>query len=822
MRSLNDVRRLVGASILSAAFAGLARAAPALHDLPLTSVTIDDPFWSPKYDTWRSVTLADCLDKFERDGVLKNFDYVAGGATSKKFGGTAEHHGAPWFDGLTYEMIRACADFMAQHPDPKLKARLDGWIDRIAAAGAKDPDGFLNTYTTLEEPDHRWGQNGGNDRFQHDLYNIGALVEAGVHYYRATGETKLLTTAVRAANYMSKVMGPSPKQNIIPGHAIGETSFTRLYELLKEQPELKSKIDVPVNADDYLALAKFWLDARGHHEGRESFGPYNQDGAPLLETDTIEGHAVRAALVGQGMIAVGLAENDPRYVDAAATWWRNMVGRRMYITGGIGSFADDEKFGPDFVLPNDAYAETCAAVANGFFSHELNLALGDASAADELERTLYNNVLSGVSLKGDSYYYMNPLEMDVGHHRWDWHGCPCCPPMFLKLMGALPGYIYATSTDSIYVNLFIGSRAAMHVADADVSIAQTTHYPWNGDVLIAIDTDKPATFDLKIRIPSWARGESFDGLYSYAIKSDSPFRLAVNGKQIDQVDVTNGYASIRREWRSGDTVSLQLEMPVQRVKADDRVEADRGRVAFMRGPVVYCVETPDGKPPLRELFVPKDAPIVTEPADKLGGATLLKIQAHRMQLDGEPATQTVFAIPFYANTNRGPVEMAVWLPDNPQTAQRPTLASIATPTASHCFERDTLAALNDGATPKSSADDSRHRFTWWDHRGTTEWVQYTFDKPRTISAVDVYWWDDTQANGHCRVPQSWSLQFKAADGSWKPVPGKPTFGTSPDTFNTARFDPIETTAVRIEVQLMPDVSAGILQWRVQSADEAKP
>jgi DUF1680 family protein len=818
MKRLNFVRRLLGIAIMTSASVSLSHAAPALREVPLKSVSIDDPFWSPKLDVWRSVTIKDCLDKFERDGVLKNFDYVANGEKSRKFGGNVEHHGAPWFDGLTYEMIRGCADFMVQKPDPALKARLDQWIDHIAAAGAVDPDGYLNTYTTLEEPTHRWGQNGGNERFQHDIYNLSCLVEAGVHYYRATGETKLLATAVRAANYMSRVMGPSPKQNIVPGHAIGEETLVRLYDLFKEQPDLKVKLGVPVNENDYLALAKFWLDARGHHEGRESFGAYNQDGAPVLDVNTIEGHAVRAALMGDGLIAVGRATGQQKYIEAAQRWWQNMVGRRMYLTGGIGSYADDEKFGPDFYLPNDAYAETCAAVANGFFSHKHNLAHADAAGADEVERTLYNNVLSGVSLVGNSYFYMNPLQAGRNHARWDWHGCPCCPPMFLKLMGALPGYIYAQDdANGVYVNLFMGSTAKLNVGGKAITLKQTTKYPWEGDVSIALSTPEPTPLDLYVRIPGWTGASSRDALYTYSDGAIKPVNFLVNGQPIEPASIERGYAKISRVWKEGDTVSVRLRMSVRRVTADERVEANRGRVAFMRGPIVYCVESLVEGKSLRDVVVTADMPITAQRQDDLGGVIGLSIPAKRLQYEGEPTTETLTAIPFYANTNRGPAEMGVWLPANESAAVRPTLASVAKASASHCFERDTVTALNYGGMPTSSVDNSRPRFTWWDHRGTKEWVQYDFDKPRKIDGAEVYWWDDAKANGQCRVPQSWSLRYKAADGSWKPLPGNPTFDTSLDTFNKVSFEPVETTALRIEAQLQPEFSAGILLWKVHEA-----
>ncbi|MFT3785933.1 MAG: glycoside hydrolase family 127 protein [Tepidisphaeraceae bacterium] len=554
---------------------------------------------------------------------------------------------------------------MAAKPDPALKARLDGYIDRIAAAAAKDPDGYINTYTQLKEPTHRWGQNGGNERYQHDIYNLGCLVDAGIHYYRATGETKLLATAVRAVNGMCKVMGPPPRQNIVPGHALPEEAVVKLHELFKAEPKLKESLGVLVNETDYLALAKFWFDARGHHEGRTDFGSYNQDGTPALQQTTIEGHAVRAALFASGLIAYGVAANDTQYVDVAEKLWHNMVGRRMYITGGIGSFANDEKFGPDYVLPNDGYLETCSAVASCFFSENLNHTHGNAQAIDEFERSLYNNALAGVAIEGNSYFYENPLQAGVKRHRWLWHGCPCCPPMFLKLMGALPGSIYATDVNgSVYVNLFIGSKATMKLQDATVLLTQTTQYPWQGDVHLTVEASKPITTDVYVRVPEWARNsESPSGLYKTVASEPSKVTLSVNGQDVSLGKLERGYARIHREWRTGDSIDLRLTMPVRRVVADEKVESTRDHVALMRGPIVYCVESIDAGDGVQNLFLPDDAAITPKTwSDQIGGVTVLDVKGIWALTDGRTEAALFTMIPYYANANRGPVEMKTWLP----------------------------------------------------------------------------------------------------------------------------------------------------------------
>ena len=503
-----------------------------------------------------------------------------------------------------------------------------------------------------------------------------------------------------------------------------------------------------------------------------------------------------------------------------------MVTRRLYITGGVGAIARDEKFGGDFVLPNDGYLETCAAVACGFLDYNLFLATADAAKVDELERSLYNGALAGVSLKGNTYFYENPLDAGRNRARWSWHACPCCPPMFLKLMGALPGYIYATDADGLYVNLFIGSRAQIGLEGEKgkrLSLTQTTNYPWDGDVRLAVDPERPATFDVRVRVPAWCRGGVMNGgLYTTPKAGPDAFRISINGQPVASPTIVRGYAVLRRQWRAGDKVRIHMAMPAQLVRADDRVESDRGRAALMRGPIVYCLESHDNRGRVRDVWLPERASITSEwRPELLGGVTILRAAAERLPLGGgKPFETEVVAIPYYANANRGPAEMIVWVPTTPAGATRPTIASLSTPTASHCFVNDTVGAMNDGVAPKNSSDETRRRFTWWDRRGTDEWVQYDFGQPRRVGGTSVYWWDDSRLGRHCAAPMSWRLVFRKPDGTWEPVRARDEFGTKLDTANTVEFEPVETTALRIEVKLRPNLSAGILQWQVSPAATA--
>lgn len=598
----------------------------------IEQVKIMDAFWGPKFEKWRTITVNDVFNKFdgnyhpqassylEKDfeklgttrNAFYNFDLVAAGKR-----GIGKHNGPPWYDGLVYETIRGASDFLMRYPDERMEKRIDGYIDRIAAAQASDPDGYLNTYTQLMEPDHRWGFNGGVLRWQHDVYNAGMLMEAAVHYYKATGKTKLLDVAVKFANYMYDYMGPAPKKNVVPAHSGPEEAAIKLYWLFKLEPGLKNKVSVPVNESHYYDLAKFWIEGRGHHVGfplwgtwgnetaerwirankyddpkygdhrRPTFGDYAQDSIPVLEQKTIEGHAVRATLLATGLATAAIENKDPRYIQTAKDLWENMVGHRMFITGGVGAIADDEKFGSDFYLPNDAYLETCAAVGAGFFSQRMNQLMGDGKYMDEFERTLYNNVLTGISEAGDNYTYQNPLTAEH-HSRWEWHDCPCCPPMFLKIVSEMPDFIYLYNSEALYVNLFVGNEAILNYKNEKVSLKMETRYPWDGKVSLKISPEKPSTLSVKVRIPNWAQGkENPFGLYSSDL--NSPVTLKVNGKSV-KVTPVNGYVTINRTWQKGDEIQLELPMQPRFITARNEVKGLNGQVALASGPIVYSLE----------------------------------------------------------------------------------------------------------------------------------------------------------------------------------------------------------------------------------------
>ena len=648
-----------------------------IHPLTFQQVRIDDPFWSPKLKVWDNKTVYDVFDKLEgkyepdrpdiiaekekwgrtRNAFL-NFDIVAKGGKN-----TGKHDGPPWYDGLVYETIRGAADLLAEYPDPQLEKKIDAYIDRIAAAQDADPDGYLNTYTTMMYPDRRWGTNGGDDKWQHDIYNSGMLMEAAVHYYKATGKTKLLNVAVKASNYICKVIGPAPKLNVIPGHGGPEEALLKLYLLFKEQPELKAKMSVPVDENAYLAMVKFWIDMRGNYgekdgsHARKSDSSYNQDHMPVRQQETIEGHAVRATLLATGVTATAMATNDQGYMKTANYYWDNMIGKRMFVTGGEGAIANGERFGANYFLPESAYLETCASIGAGFFTEQMSELEGDGKYMDEFERILYNNLLSGVSLNGDHFFYENPL-VGNGNKRWAWHDCPCCPPMILKMVGALPQYIYGYDDKSIYVNLFIGSEASVKVGDNEVFLKQTTTYPWKGNTRIAVSPSAEKEFTVRVRIPGWAvsKENPFD---LYSSKAGGQVTLKVNGLS-RTLELTNGYAVINRIWKKGDEIELLLPITPRLISANDSVQAVKGKLAIASGPVIFGLESIDNAG-MKDFKINPGAPLkLVYNADLLGGVNTIVGQA----VDASGKQKSFTAIPFYTFGNReAGASYVVWIPE---------------------------------------------------------------------------------------------------------------------------------------------------------------
>ncbi len=746
-----------------------------LSAVPFTAVRIDDAFWAPRIEVNRTKTVPHDFRMCEETGRIDNFA-KAGGLMPGEF------RGIYFDDSDLYKAIEGACYTLLTHPDPALDKYLDGVIAKIAAA--QQPDGYINTYYTLKEKGKRWT----NLKDMHELYCGGHLIEAAVAHHRATGKRNLLDVAIKFADHVDAIFGDGKRHDVC-GHEEIELALVKLHHLTKQEK--------------YLKLASFFIDERGRSTHRKTYGPYYQDHKPLPEQTEVVGHAVRAMYFFCGAADVAAASGDKKHLPILEKLWESVALRKMYVTGGIGSRHDGEAFGDDYELPNEtAYCETCAAIGNGLWNHRMAILTGDAKYVDVLERVLYNGFLSGVSLNGEKFFYVNPLASRGGHHRQSWYGCACCPSNVVRFLPSLPGYLYATGENAVYVNVYAASTSTLDLGANKVQIVQQTRYPWDGSVKLTVSPAQPAEFDVYLRIPGWCPDAS----------------LKLNGQPIGKLDVVKGYTRIGRPWKAGDVLELELPMPALRVKSHPSVKDNIGRVAIQRGPVVYCLEAADNGGRVYHLSLPPTSELTPKhKADLLGGVTVIegKALAHRK---GEALPELVdfTAIPYYAWDNREAGQMMVWVPEDPKLAEplaAPTIANTSKVSVSHCNSADTPLALNDGAEPRNSGDTALPRMTWWDHRGSEEWVQYDFAGKKTVREVEVYWFDDT-GRGSCRIPASWQLQYK--DGAeWKPVASASGYIVKPNDFNRVTFASVDTTALRVVVKLQPGFSGGILEWRVK-------
>lgn len=769
--------------------------------VPFPSVHVEDSFWSPRIKTNRERSIPHNLKWCEDTGRISNFAKAAGLMEGK-------FEGIYFNDSDVYKVLEGVSYALAQQPDPALEKEADRIIGLIAAA--QRPDGYLNTYYTLTGLDKRWT----NLPVMHELYCSGHLFEAAVAHHRATGKSNFLNVAVKLANHIDSIFGPGKKYGV-PGHEEIELALVKLFEVTGDQR--------------YFELAKFFIDERGNTTHRQSYGPYCQDHMPVRQQSEIVGHAVRAMYLYSGVADVAAYTGDAELMAAMDRIWKDVTLRKMYITGGIGARHEGEAFGDAYELPNEsAYCETCAAIGLVFWAYRLGLMLGDAQYADVLERTLYNGVLSGVAVDGEHFFYVNPLASGGNHHRQPFFGCACCPTNVVRLIPSVPGYVYAVQpaegekVAELFVNLYMGSEAKIALEpDNMVAIRQETRYPWEGRIVLSVSPQVEKEWTLRLRIPAWCRDASV------SVNDGAPV-------QVDMSKLDRGYYLLRRTWKRGDRVILELAMPVERMEAHPKVVANRGRVAIQRGPLVYCLEAVDNGFDVRTAVLAKDPQFETDfRPDLLGGIVVIKATA----ADGRRLT----AIPYHLWDHRDPGPMVVWVrqvgksrspdPGDPTwegklyrpvdpaklTAEESlTVLELARPSASHCWTNDSVEALNDGLEPKDSNDHGIPRFTWWDHRGTQEWVQYEWDKPVSLKGVRVYWFDDEPRGGHCRLPASWRILYRQGE-NWVPakVPGE--VPTLKNAWSEVLFDTVQTTGLRLEVQLQPNWSGGILEWQVIEA-----
>ena len=780
-----------------------------IKEVPFTQVHFNDNFWSPRIEINRTVSIPSAFGECEKNGRFDNFA-IAGGL--KK----GEHRGDFSFDDTDpYKIIEGASYSLAAHYDKKLDAYLDSVITLIAAA--QEPDGYLTTCVTNKcyRLSGWWGRSRWEKINSHELYNCGHMYEAAVAHFQATGKRSFLDVAIKNADLICKVFGPNEDQKHVPsGHPIVEMALTKLYKVTADKK--------------YLDLARYFVEETGRGTDGHRLNAYSQDHQPILEQDEIVGHAVRAGYLYSGVADVGSLTNDTAYFHALSRVWDNMASKKLYITGGIGSRAQGEGFGPNYELNNQtAYCETCASIANVYWNHRMFLATGDAKYYDVVERALYNGVISGVSLSGDKFFYDNPLESMGQHERQRWFGCACCPGNITRFMASVPHYAYATQGNDIYVNLYVQGDAQLETAGSKVKLAQTTSYPWDGKISVTVIPESKQEFALRFRIPGWAQDMPVPtDLYSFTDKSPA-YTIRVNGKSVKE-PLIDGYATIQRTWKANDVVEIDLPMPVRRVRANDQVEDDKGKLAIERGPIMFCLEGKDqADSTVFNKFIP-DGTMMEASYEKelLNGVIVLTGTAKQVSIDGTVKEVPFKAIPYSTWNNRGADQMAVWIPESASYARatpKPTIASQArTLMIQSPIQKDAPVSaaietwawgVNDQWEPKRSSDISKPYHYWWLRNGTEETLAYSFDKPQLVSNVQVYWLDFDHYDGDFRVPQSWKLYYKAGN-SWKEVENLNEYAVNKDCYNNLDFKPVKTNGLKIAAQLQSGKSGGVIEWKV--------
>ena len=618
-----------------------------IDPVPFTSVKVTDNFWGQRLKASREVTIPLAFNKCEETGRYENFVKAANPSDEYKV------EGFSFDDTDVYKTIEGASYLLQTYPDKKLEKYIDSVL--VIVAGAQEPDGYLYTARTMNpEHPHDWA---GPERWtkveelSHEFYNLGHMVEGAVAHYQATGKRNFLDIAIKYADCVCKAIGNGPDQKkLVPGHQIAEMALVRLYLVTGDRK--------------YLDQAKFFLDARGYTNRKDA---YSQAHKPVLKQDEAVGHAVRATYMYAGMADVAAITGDSSYIKAVDKIWENIVSKKIYITGGIGARHAGEAFGDNYELPNfSAYNETCAAIGNVYVNYRLFLLHGDAKYFDVLERTLYNGLISGVSLDGGSFFYPNPLASTGGYSRKPWFGCACCPSNISRFIPSLPGYVYAVKDDQVYVNLFMSNRGELKVNRKKVVLEQETSYPWNGDIRIRVAQGNLA-FTMNLRIPGWVRGEVLPSdLYRYADGQKLGYMVTVNGEPVEG-ELQKGYLQIERRWKKGDVVEVHFDMQPRVVKANDKVTADHGRVAVERGPVVYCAEWPDNDFNVHNILL-NQHPVfqVVDKPDMLCGIREITTDAQALSYDtaGKQAVKDVklTLIPYSAWAHRDEGDMAVWLP----------------------------------------------------------------------------------------------------------------------------------------------------------------
>lgn len=775
---------------------------PGLLAVSFDKVTLSDNFWAPRITTNRLVSLPQKYQGFIDNHNFDNFPKTAGLMSGN-------HDGFKWADSDVYKTLEGMAKAIKLQPDSILAQQLESVINNIAAAQvASGPmAGYLNTYFQLGNVGR-----GNLDQFgnpipgetlltlqpwedlqgAHEDYCAGHLIEAAVAHYESTGNTKFLNVARKYADHMASVFGPAPKRSGIPGHQEAELALFKLWST----PGISAQSD--------FDLAKFYLDERGRPtNGRTVYGEYCQDLEPIHRSSEPIGHCVRGPYMWAGATDVAAITNDTATLNALEEIWKNIVERKMYVTGGIGHRLYNEGFGPDYDLSNEwSYNETCGSCAMMMWTHRLANLRQDGKYTDILERIMYNNFAAGRSIDGHHMYYRNYMSRMVKDGR---KGIDCCATNIVRTIPSIPGYQYATKEgDGIWAHLYIAGQATVTYNGAEIGLVQQTNYPWDGSVKLIVNAPAPTSLTLHLRIPAWAAGAT----------------ASINNTQnVSMTAVTKGYLPITRTWNPGDFVQLNLPMTPRREYSHANVRANQGRTAIVRGPMVFCLESYDNTAPVHKIVIPQAAGLTaTYDAGFLGGS--VKITGTGTHADNGTPVNFIM-IPYAIWDNRDPLaensKMLVMVPETAAAAPVPLdqgQVGNAIVTYSHKNPSDSTNAPKDGIWPKDAHDQTIPRFTWWSHKGIEEWIQYEFPQAISIWRSDIYWYND---NSETTFPQSFRHEYW--DGSvWKPMQLIHNYGGNDlyanEHYSVVRFYPVTTTRIRLYVQLQPNKSAGILEWHL--------
>jgi uncharacterized protein len=646
-----------------------------LNEVGHADVELQGGFWGMRQETAHEVTVPHALDYLERNGHITNFDKAAG-----TFDGPLRGHHA--FDSDLHKAMEGAMYALQHNDDPQLMERVDSIVDRIIAA--QQPDGYMISYFIVNGLDQKWD----GLRLEHQMYNAGHFFEMAIEHYRLTDDSKALDAAIKFADHIDDTFGPE-KIYDVDGHQEVELALVKLYRATGEQR--------------YLDLARFFLDERGHLHGTERapFPPAGplvpperleeqtdaeysravrlnrlrwrngrmQDHKPLVDQEEPVGHAVRAGYTYAAMADMARFMDAPEYELAVDQLWENVLDCKMYVNGGIGTAQyGDEGFGDPYLLPNRTYCESCAGIAHVLWQHRMALLKGETKYADVMELALYNAAISGIALSGDGFFYQNPLQSNGGQ-RSEWIGLACCPTNLTRIIPQVGGMVYAQDNNSVYVNLYAAGEASIESSDGtNIQLVQETNYPWDGDVKLTVMPESPSDFELCLRVPGWAVGCPVPSdLYFFAendVSSVEPIVLNVNGAEVDATPDIDGYIHLKRLWKSGDTVELTLPMEARRVYAHENIEADRGKVSLMRGPITYCLESVDNpNVDLFEVSLPDAAELSIEYREDLfGGVAVIKMTG----LDAQQRLVALTAVPYYAWANRDRGQMTIWITETPK------------------------------------------------------------------------------------------------------------------------------------------------------------